>query len=466
MRFLSLDLEKFGAFEGLRFAFRPDAKLHVVYGPNGAGKSTALAAVGALLFGVPNGTLYAFRFDRKDLRIGAEITARGGSSLVFRRRHSLQNRNTLLDPADKPLPEDSLAPFLGAIGVEVFHRSFGLNATSLREGGEAMLRADGNLGVSMMAAASGLRALTDLRQKFDADAEKIFGERRAEHRRFYQALDRFEAARKTIREKELGVDAWRKLNKEMKSLGEALERLRADRRTNAAEHSRLNRLKRVAPVLRDIAAYDAKLEGYSDCPPSRRARPSSCGRRLNSSKCGQRRRSRARRRNQRGRRAGRHRGRRHADFRSGGDRGVVSRAGRLCRREARFAAHSSRGGQVFSCARKSYSRPRPPGRRFAGGSPAERRRHRGLAQAAFRRSAAGGCAIRTGQQVAQERKDFEAARLEREQQRGAIDPGPLHEKFAALGKVGEQARRLSEERVRLAIDIENWARLSPGRIRH
>ena len=53
MRLLSLELEKFGAFADLRIAFRRDARLHVVYGPNEAGKTSALAAIGALLFGVP-----------------------------------------------------------------------------------------------------------------------------------------------------------------------------------------------------------------------------------------------------------------------------------------------------------------------------------------------------------------------------------------------------------------------------
>ncbi len=466
MRFLSLDLEKFGAFEGLRFAFRPDAKLHVVYGPNGAGKSTALAAVGALLFGVPNGTLYAFRFDRKDLRIDAEITARGGRSLAFRRRHSLQNRNTLLDPADKPLPEDSLAPFLGAIGVEVFHRSFGLNATSLREGGEAMLRADGDLGVSMMAAASGLRALTDLRQKFDADADKIFGERRAEHRHFYQALGRFEAARKTIREKELGIDAWRKLNKEIESVGEALERLRADRRTNAAEHSRLNRLKRVAPVLRDIAAYDAKLEGYSDLPAFAPGAAEQLRAALEQSQNAAKDADRAR-----------------EDETKAAEElaGIAVDDTLLSEAAAIEELFQERGGYVaekrdlpriqaeadkFSAALESHTRAL--GLPDAGSLEAAQPTAAAIAD--LRKLLSDGRQLEAAQvelvkQVAQERKDFEAARLEREQQRGAIDPGPLHEKFTALGKVGEQARRLSEERVRLAIDMREFgeavARIDP-----
>ena len=79
MRLLSLELEKFGAFADLRIAFRPDARLHVVYGPNEAGKSTALAAVGALLFGVPERTPYASRFPGQ-LRVGAEIAAADGRS--------------------------------------------------------------------------------------------------------------------------------------------------------------------------------------------------------------------------------------------------------------------------------------------------------------------------------------------------------------------------------------------------
>ncbi len=62
MKLRTLELDKFGAFDNLRLNFRADAKLHVVYGPNEAGKSTALAAVGALLYGVPERTPFAFRF--------------------------------------------------------------------------------------------------------------------------------------------------------------------------------------------------------------------------------------------------------------------------------------------------------------------------------------------------------------------------------------------------------------------
>ena len=210
MRLLSLELEKFGAFETLRIAFRPEARLHVVYGPNEAGKSTALAAVGALLFGVPERTPYASRFPGQ-LRVGAEIVAADGRSLKFWRRKG--RKNTLLGDSGSPLPDDALAPFLGGLSQEVFERSFGLDANRLRAGGDEMLQADGDVGASLLAAASGLRGLAELRRSLDDEADGVFAPRAGKDRRFYQALERFNAARAAIREKELRSDAWVKLNK-------------------------------------------------------------------------------------------------------------------------------------------------------------------------------------------------------------------------------------------------------------
>ncbi len=201
MRLLSLELEKFGAFADLRIAFRRDARLHVVYGPNEAGKSTALAAVGALLFGVPERTAYASRFPGQSLRIGAEIAAASGRSLKVWRRKG--RKATLLDVSGNPLPDDALAPFLGGLSQEVFDRSFGLDAARLRAGGDEMLRADGDVGASLLAAASGLRGLSELRRSLEEEAEGVFAARRGRERRFYQALDRFDAARLAIREKEV-----------------------------------------------------------------------------------------------------------------------------------------------------------------------------------------------------------------------------------------------------------------------
>ena len=263
MRLLSLELEKFGAFAELRIAFRPDARLHVVYGPNEAGKSTALAAVGDLLFGVPDRSPYASRFPG-ELRVGAEISAADGRFLKFWRRKG--RKTTLLDGSGNPLPDDALAPFLGGLSREVFERSFGLDAAKLRAGGDEMLQADGDVGATLLAAASGLRGLAELRRSLDEEADGVFAPRKGRERRFYQALDRFDAARRAIREKELRSDAWTRLNTDIEELSHELDRLRAERRAGDIERARLSRLRRTAPLLSPIRETEQALTSFSDLP--------------------------------------------------------------------------------------------------------------------------------------------------------------------------------------------------------
>ena len=250
MRLVSLDLERYGPFTGRRIDFRPDARLHVVLGPNEAGKSTALAAVTDLLFGIETRTRYAFLHEMPQMRIGAGIRAADGRTLAFRRRKG--NRNTLVDDTDAALPETALGPFLGGLTRLVFCRAFGLDAKALRAGAEEMLDAEGELGASLFAAASGLRGYGALQKDLDAEADRIFAPRRAQGRSFYQALDRYEEARKAIRDTGLRAGDWRDLNVEIAAAGNALDAIKAERMRIAAEQARLERLKRVAPLIAEI----------------------------------------------------------------------------------------------------------------------------------------------------------------------------------------------------------------------
>ena len=167
--------------------------------------------------------------------------------LKFWRRKG--RKTTLLDGSGNPLPDDALAPFLGGLSQDVFERSFGLDAAKLRAGGDEMLQADGDVGASLLAAASGLRGLAELRRSLEDEADGVFAPRAGKDRRFYQALERFNAARAAIREKELRSDAWIKLNNDIEELSHELDRLRAERRAGDIERSRLSRLKRTAPLL-------------------------------------------------------------------------------------------------------------------------------------------------------------------------------------------------------------------------
>ncbi len=186
MRLLELDLERYGPFTGKRLAFRPDAKLHIVYGPNEAGKSCSLAAVTDLFFGIETRTRFDFVHAGKDLRIGATIADRAGRTLAFRRR---KNKPLLIGKDDAALPDNSLAPFLGGLTREVFCRAFGLDADALRASGKDLQKSDGELGSALFSAASGLRGLNDLRAALDKEADGIFAQRASKDRTFYQGLN-------------------------------------------------------------------------------------------------------------------------------------------------------------------------------------------------------------------------------------------------------------------------------------
>jgi uncharacterized protein YhaN len=264
MRFINLDLERYGPFSEQTLAFQSEAKLHIVYGRNEAGKSCSLAAITDLLFGIESRTQYDFLHEGKDLRIGATIERRDGSRLAFQRRKG--NKNTLLDSAGVALLDDALLPFLGSLSREVFCHAFGLNTETLRAGADEMLKSGGEVGASLFAAASGLRGLTDLRHSLDEEANGIFGRRATKDRVFYQALDRFEVARKAIRERELRAGDWKALNERIEERGRSLEQTKEARGRNATEQARLSRLKRVAPLLRQIDTDLGALALLGDLP--------------------------------------------------------------------------------------------------------------------------------------------------------------------------------------------------------
>jgi chromosome segregation protein len=264
MRFDRLDILRYGALTDRPLEFRADAKLHVVYGRNEAGKSSALKAFSDLLFGFPHEIAENFLHEASTLRIGAAITARGGNDIRFRRRRG--RKNTIVSHSDQetPLPDDALAPFLGALGRPVFERAFGLDTRRLRDGAAAMLQSGGEIGSLLFSAASGLTGLTNLRRTLDSDAEGIFAQRRSKDRLFYQALERHEEARKTEREHELKSGDWKKLVNEVERGDAELAELQGRRLEKRREHSRLTALRSLEPLIREIDADAMAVSAFCD----------------------------------------------------------------------------------------------------------------------------------------------------------------------------------------------------------
>ena len=265
MRFLKIDLERYGPFTDTKLSFRPDAALHIVYGPNEAGKSSALAAITDLLFGFGARTDADFLHKSSDLRIAAEIVDGNATPQFIRRRKGL--KNTLLDRDGNPFQTDALLPYLGSLTRDVFTHAFGLDADALRKGAEAIVSSDGEAGATLLAAASGLRDLSDLRSQLDKDAAQIFAPSRAKDRLFYQALDRMETARKAIQTSELRAPDWLKLREAIEAAEVRLGEVTQARRELAMRKRRLERLRRVKPVLHDLDALERALSDFAHLPP-------------------------------------------------------------------------------------------------------------------------------------------------------------------------------------------------------
>jgi uncharacterized protein YhaN len=172
MRFRRFELVRYGGFADRVLDFGDGTvDLHLVVGPNEAGKSTMLAAIGDLLFGIPERSPQNWRYDYGDLRIRASIIGPAGEVDVTRRKGK---RNTLLAPDGTALPDDLLAPLLNGMDRRSFERMFGLDHAKLREGGEAILEGKDDAARIVLEAGTGFAGIGRELKKLDEQAGALF----------------------------------------------------------------------------------------------------------------------------------------------------------------------------------------------------------------------------------------------------------------------------------------------------
>src|SRR5919199_787745 len=272
MRLAGLEFIHYGRFTGTRLDLpRRVADLHVVHGPNEAGKSTARAAISDLLFGFPHQTRWDFLHEQRSLVLGGAVESEG-RRIAFRRRKG--RKDTLLSVEGAPLGEDALRPFLGDVGRERFETLYSLDSEALRRGGEAVLEAKDDLGRLIFEAGTGLSGVTERLRALESAADEIWAPR-ARTRRLNARLDAFEDANRRLRDGAGDVAEWDEAEAGLRQAQTAREAARERRRLAQAELDRLRRLTRVRPLLRQLAALEARLaEQPPPClPAGLRGRP-------------------------------------------------------------------------------------------------------------------------------------------------------------------------------------------------
>jgi uncharacterized protein YhaN len=263
MRLRRLILQRYGHLADVTLTFPPEAGLQVVVGANEAGKSTALAAIGDCLFGFPHRSAFDFLYDSNELRVGVELAARAGGTATFFRRKG--RRDTLRDEQDRPLPDDAMQPFLGAANRDLFEHMFGLDAAELRDGGQKILLGGGDVGESIFQASSGLHRLAEVMRRLEAEAGKLYGDRRGQ-RELFAALDAYKAAKLEVDQRTIWPRDYEAKRTERDRLRRRLAEDAARSAALRAERRRAERIRRTRPALSALADATGQMAALGEVP--------------------------------------------------------------------------------------------------------------------------------------------------------------------------------------------------------
>ncbi len=262
MKLRQLQLLRYGHLSDVTLDFPDDAALHIVHGANEAGKSTALAAIADGLFGFSHKTDFDFLHGAPQLRIGMTLTAQDGASGHFFRRKG--RGETLSDAEQQALPEEAIRRFLGGADRTLFEGSFGLNGTRLRKGGQDLLRSGGEAGASLLAGA-GLLNLRAALERLDEEAKSLSGDGRGK-RRLAEATSAWKAAQSQVHLRTVPPRAWHDAMDARDQAVAELEAIQAETTALAAEADRLQRGRRVMPLLNRLDDTRAALATLADVP--------------------------------------------------------------------------------------------------------------------------------------------------------------------------------------------------------
>ncbi len=258
MRIRRLDLLRHGHFTGrhLEFERRP-VDLHLILGANEAGKSTARAAISDFLFGFDARSPLGFRHGYPQLLVGAVLES-GERRFEARRRKG--NKDTLVREDGVALEgaESRLGQLLGGMDRAGFERMFSLDQQRLREGGNEMLREQGNAARTLFAASAGLGTLRTTIEALDREADSLWGPRRAAHRQFTAAHQRLQQAQQRIREHTLGAAQWSALRDAVDDAQRRIDALATAIAESETTRRRLSRIRRVRSAVLRLEASIAE----------------------------------------------------------------------------------------------------------------------------------------------------------------------------------------------------------------
>jgi uncharacterized protein YhaN len=263
MRITRLNLTKYGHLTDWAVDFpagTPD--FHIIVGANEAGKSTTQSAISDFLYGFGHSTPYAFLHQNRDLRIGGQLDGEGGPLVAWRRKAST---NSLQDDKGNSVDEAKFSSYLAGIDRETFAQQFSLNHVRLREGGEAILKANSDLGRMLFQAGAGVDWLGTRLDQLEAQCEDLF--KPAGNKQLIpQALKRREEALRRKKELVTSDRAYKEARDAEIEATKGLLSQNSMREELAKKRSQLERARRVIPIIRKIDQEHFQLAGIGPVP--------------------------------------------------------------------------------------------------------------------------------------------------------------------------------------------------------
>jgi uncharacterized protein YhaN len=262
VRFETLDLIRFGHFCDYKIDFPPrQPDYYLLYGDNEAGKTTLLRAISDSLFGVPVNTPDVHSCKGNELRIGATIF-HANERFSFRRRKG--STGTLLNLNDGQIADEALLRFLPELDRKRFEQLFGLDHQRLREGGEELLRGEGDVGSALFQAA-GQFDFRRLQETLDGEAKEIFSPH-SPKRTIGRVINEYREAKAEIGRLAVSGAAVERKQAELKAARADLAKLKEESQALQHELERLHRIKSNKPDLARLQNLRTALAGLESVP--------------------------------------------------------------------------------------------------------------------------------------------------------------------------------------------------------
>ena len=263
MRIVGLHLRAYGHFTDYSLDFGAKPGLHLIYGDNEAGKSTSLRALSSVLFGYPAHVIDGFKYDTKDITIGADLIAQDGRTLSYVRKR--RGKSVLANADGTILDEATVASFLGGISKDVFEKVFALDHHRLHEHAKALLSEGGSLGFSLAEAGSGIAGLKAVLDRLRDERAALFlgGGSRP---KLNQLIAKLTELRKEARRRAVSPGEYKKRQNEIDDVESALSEARDKTKSIQIAVRKLERIARDLPLRTQYEALSLKIEGLSGVP--------------------------------------------------------------------------------------------------------------------------------------------------------------------------------------------------------